>query len=161
MLRSSIAGSVASSAAAELPSPSGVPTNVQQQLASGLLPLFHLLPSYYREADCADVTYLSADEARRTLLVGVDAAGRLVDATGRLLAPQRETIGMYVMDSAGAFLCSIDGATTKTVPQHRYHHSSMVAGSAVAAAGQLAVYNGRISSLSNESDTGLTHRPQL
>ena len=55
---------------------------------------------------------------------------------------------MFTFDAASSCgeLCKQSGTGTP-----RYHHSSMVAGGAVAAAGQLGVRDGRILFISNES----------
>lgn len=77
--------------------------------------------------------------------------GKLVDHKGVLLDPdlnkfpQRAGTAIYVMDSQGMIYYSFD---------HRYgsiHHSSFLAGKAVASAGEMLIYQGMVYSISNKS----------
>ena len=59
--------------------------------------------------------------------------------------PQRAGTAIYVMDSQGVIYYSFD---------HRYgsiHHSSFLAGEAVASAGEMLIYQGMVYSISNKS----------
>lgn len=107
---------------------------------------YQLLPQFYH--DTAD--YLDSILRRRLQLRVRD--GRLVDDSGALLAPDGEQNGMYVMSPAGEVytsfgLQSIDARNT----YKDLRHSSLVAGSPVAAAGMLTVAHGRLIRLTNES----------
>jgi hypothetical protein len=127
---------------------------VKEQLTCGVLPLFQLLPQYYAEAGAQ---YLPREAALRQLRVSADHAGRLVRADGSVMARGAETLGIFVLDYEGVLMVSLDFSDVYTrhdsaqggVPP--LHHSSMVAGAAVAAAGQIGLRDGRVCSLSNES----------
>jgi hypothetical protein len=97
------------------------------------------------------VTYLDAD-ARRVYKVCV-IGGRLCDAGGRWI-DTRDAVAhrshnqgraLYVMDGGGEIFVSIH--------QQRgvFHHSSLVSGAPVAAAGRIRVEAGLIREITNES----------
>ena len=106
---------------------------------------YQLLPQFYH--DTAD--YLDSILRRRLQLRVRD--GRLVDDSGALLAPDGEQNGMYVMSPGRGIhrigLQRIDARNT----YKDLRHSSLVAGSPVAAAGMLTVAHGRLIRLTNES----------
>ena len=108
-------------------------------------PLFPLHPQFVGE----DVRYLTAAEALRYAL-RLDHCGRLVDTAGMLCAPDRPVEGMYVVEKGGGVLLYLPGARVDALPC-QLRHSSLVAGAAVMAAGQIVVHDGRVVELSNES----------
>ena len=76
------------------------------------------------------------------------------------MARGTELVGIFVMTRLSEILITFDASTTyhlevtrakKQGQTLRYHHSSMVAGAAVAAAGQIKVCDGRILAISNEA----------
>ena len=101
--------------------------------------LYSMHPQFMRE----DVPYLTPIQ-RREHVPNVDRLGRLVYRDGTVLAPNGPVEGMYVLDAHGTLLVAL--AETSTL-----HHSSLVAGEAVLAAGQLTVLQGYVVELSNES----------
>ena len=107
--------------------------------------LFPLHPQFVGE----DIPYLTAVEARRFAL-RVDHCGRLVDTAGMALAAGRPVEGMYVVDGWGDVLLHLPDAHANARPW-QLRHSSLVAGAAVMAAGQIVVHDGRVLELSNES----------
>lgn len=104
-------------------------------------PLYSLHPSFIKERETTP--YLTNEEALRYVL-RVSANGLLVDAACVPLAADRKQDVMFVMRGSGTiFVCADREATP--------HHSSLAAGHAVAAAGQLTVLKGRVLAISNES----------
>ena len=111
----------------------------------------------------------------------VDSAGRLVHSCGTRLvagAHAKPKLGIFVMDREGHLLLTFDWASTyqqrhsaqgsrgaapatrssnkgsggpSQRPPQSYHHSSMMAGAPVSAAGQMKIQDGRLLSLNNES----------
>ena len=116
--------------------------------------LFHLLAQYQGEELIQNpqqkvVHYFTATEqAQHRVYI---QHGRLVDAQGRALDPQlkrfpkRSGTAIYVMDKYGRIYYSFDHS------YGRIHHSSLVAGQAVASAGEMLIYEGIIYSISNKS----------
>lgn len=172
------------------------------------VPLYQLRSPYYNEQIC-ETRYLSASEARASLLLRVHG-GLLVDAEGMPLAPSRERVAIYVLDSHGAIFLSFEFAAAFLEGNQQgeakhdrseqnseagmgervhgvckqsggssggssagsgggpsdsshssnaqavghptaIHHSSMVAGAPVAAAGTMRIRDGQLLSISNES----------
>lgn len=73
-----------------------------------------------------------------------DAKGNLYDTT-RAVGLYSSAIAMFVMDHDGNIY-----ASTRRVPG-KFHHSSFVAGGAVAAAGEIEVRNGEVTYISRRS----------
>ena len=119
-------------------------------------PLYRLLPQFFHEHDDASrpsetaLTWITADEAKRAgMLLRVEPRSGLLLAPGGSAAlhsdgdqPQK---AIFVLDQAGDFLLTCDYST------HRFHHSSFVAGAAVAAAGEMRIHHGQLLTLSNKS----------
>eukprot|EP00966_Prymnesium_polylepis_P283642 6553070-Prymnesium_polylepis.1 len=104
--------------------------SVREQILTGLLPLYSLLPAYYNEADEYAV-YLAAGVVHEQLRLRVDGAGRLVDQAGELLARERDAEAIFVMDREGCLSLTFEWCSTYGAMVHsaggapRYHHSSM------------------------------------
>ncbi|MHC4836986.1 MAG: hypothetical protein ACYTF3_02200 [Planctomycetota bacterium] len=105
----------------------------------------HVPPGYKGEV----VRYLDAGE-RAKLRVSVKD-GRLVYPDGTVLDPQldahpeRGGFGTYVMAPDGAIYVTFD------FEQGAFHHSSLLAGAPVAAAGEMTIIDGEIIDVSNSS----------
>ena len=115
---------------------------------SATVPTFALLPSFYNEdaGQAGAVHYLGENERAKYRLHVRD--GLLVDGHGQLFSPQHEPKEyIYVLSEDGKLLC----CTSKDDDGRVLHHSSLVAGAPVAAAGQLTACRGRLLVLSNES----------
>lgn len=122
--------------------------------AAFVLPTYHLMPAFFKEEH--EVNYITSSEERMAFRLRVDASGRLVDAAGQPLAPSAEQAAIFVLESSGALLLTLDWLTSDKRDEggvrrkHRYH-SSLVAGQPVSAAGMMHVKDGRLLLLSNES----------
>jgi hypothetical protein len=110
-------------------------------------PWHRLLPQFHRDT----AEYLDPATSASLLLQVCD--GRLVDCDGQLLAPDGEEEAMYVMDVAGDVYTTIgfEGRGGAASRHGSLHHSSLVAGEPVTAAGMMTVDRGWLISLSNES----------
>ena len=109
---------------------------------------FPLLPAYFEEGLRLDtsVTYLSDHERSQYMLMSNDG-GFLVDNMGAVLASETAREAMFVMDTTSSILLAF-----LNDDQHgRFHHSSLVAGAPVVAAGLIRVCKGRVLSISNDS----------
>ena len=116
--------------------------------SSEVLPLYGLLPQFYDERQChqsSSVRYLSeSDRAQCRLHCSRD--GLLVTVCGKPLSPHQEPREfLYVLTEGGSIHCC------SSTDDRGLHHSSLVAGAHVAAAGQITVCNGCLLTLSNES----------
>ena len=144
----------------ELPSsPQAKKSTLIQELPT--LPLIEK----YRGEEKRGVRYLS-DVERQAAQVYFKA-GRLVDAKGTPLNPdyvipkgldltsfpeqpestlcRKRGFAIYVMDTQGRIYVSFEAEP------HRFHHSSLAGGKAVAAAGEMIVYQGQLIALNNRS----------
>lgn len=127
-------------------------------------PTMSLQPQYQGE-ETKGVEYLKIPE-QELARVKIEA-GRLLDQSGIPVNPRQAPEGylplpsfpeqpapdlnaekgfvIYVMDEEGRFFVSLKAAP------HRFHHSSLLAGRPVAAAGEMIVFNGVIFGLNNRS----------
>lgn len=96
------------------------------------------------------VHYLQAGPARQATRLRVKD-GLLVDQSDEPLdpsvedRPNRDGFAIFVMDATGVIYVSFDHQ------QGRFHHSSLLAGAPVAAAGDMTILNGRLLAISNAS----------
>jgi hypothetical protein len=74
-----------------------------------------------------------------------DARGQLFDTSAASTVHSGEGRAIFVMDELGTFYASTEQATG------RFHHSSLLAGEPVAAAGEIGVVKGKIHLLSDKS----------
>ena len=120
--------------------------------AGSSLPVYSMLPQYEGEHLGADATIRYVDtplERERMRLRVVD--GRLVDADGEPLDPKvdthphRDGFAIFVMDQRRNIYVSFDHQ------QGRFHHSSLLAGAPVTAAGDMTILDGRLLAISNSS----------
>lgn len=109
-------------------------------------PLYQLQPQYFAEERDGAFVWLSGPEQRAAYLLHVHRA-RLCDAEGRVLAPSQPTSFIFVIDGHGDLLAARKPETEPAC----LRHSSLVAGAAVAAAGEMVVHAGALLSISNWS----------
>ena len=113
------------------------------------LSLYHLLPQFIHEvhpctAGDEQCIYYPCNQERLEYALRVHD-GILTDKSGSPLSQGEEQVAMFVVDSVGQVLMAAN-------PQDsRLHHSSLVHGRPVAAAGLMTIRDGRILSISNES----------
>lgn len=119
-------------------------------------PSHRLRPQYFGDgasaalsADFGDGTGSRAAALRARLQLYANSLGELVDSSGVQLAPDGEVDAMYVMVPHGDIYTTCALADTASSPT--VHHSSLVCGAPVAAAGLLTLCRGRLLRLSNES----------
>lgn len=98
----------------------------------------------------SQVPYLSEVERAAHLLsieggLIYDALGNLFDTTGAESLFSDEGRAIYVMDQHGNFYAS------KFHQVGKFHHSSLIAGGPVAAAGEIEVKNGKLVAISDKS----------
>jgi len=108
--------------------------------------LFRLQPQFFNEEEDSSLLWLCSTQARAAYSVSVKDK-LLCGPEGALLAPDQPKSFIFVVDATGTILaaCNSDG-------EHAHvRHSSLVAGAAVAAAGEMTVHHGKLLSLSNWS----------
>ena len=113
---------------------------------------YHILPSYQGEelGRTATVRYVTdpAERARMKLYV---RDGLLTDLAGQRLDPltdvhpSRDGLAIFVMDRQRDIYVSFDHQ------QNRFHHSSILAGKPVLAAGDMTILDGKLLEISNSS----------
>lgn len=134
----------------------------QQRVATSF-PTLPLL-SEYRGEEARGVRYLSSEERSQARLVIKD--GRLLNSESQPLNPTVAPKGfsvrvfpeqppvsealargfaIYVMSASGEFTVSFQAEP------HRLHHSSLVAGGRVSAAGEMIIFQGRLYAINNRS----------
>ena len=113
---------------------------------------YHILPRYQGEelGPRATIRYITDENERAAMKLYVHN-GLLTDQQGRLLDPatdqfpRRDGLAIYVMDLQKQIFISFDHE------QNRFHHSSILAGQPVLAAGDMTIVQGRLLELSNSS----------
>ncbi len=118
-------------------------------------PKYSILAQYKEESkkptNQKPVRYLSANEVQQLKLYVKD--GLLLDAQGKKLDPElhlpanqkRSGFAIYVMDLSGDLYISFDHE------QGYFHHSSLLAGADVLAAGDMTIAQGQLVKISNIS----------
>ena len=155
-------GSTVSSAAEELAahpardkSDPSCGMNLTRQANLNMLQLFKLLPNYYGEILAYGQPRSSRDGNGGRLQLRVDPhTGLLIDADGIALPSTggaEPKLFNFVMDLHAQLWLAHDVETGPGQIGQRYHHSCMVSGEPVLAAGQMLVQVGRILTISNES----------
>ena len=118
----------------------------QQEPSSSAYHMYRLLPQYYDEERDTSVAWLRSAQSRAEYHVSV-LDSLLCGADGATLASEGVGVYIFVVDAAGIILAA---PKPKEEPAH-FYHSSLVAGAAVAAAGEMTIQSGKLLSLSNWS----------
>ena len=121
------------------------------QLESGERELFSIQPKYRGESQAEGGSVVYLNEAERARLKAIVRNGRFVDSSGALLDPDLENhperggFTTYVVDAKGTLYLSFDHK------HGHFHHSSILAGAPVLAAGDMTIIAGELTEISNAS----------